>query len=58
MNKWFSEKMTSAEARHKLFSLLDGKTAEEREEINKEYQAVMPAINKRELERAAKGWLC
>ena len=58
MNKWFTENMTSNEAMHKLFSLLDGKTAEEREEINKEYQSVLPAINKRELERAANGWLC
>lgn len=58
MNRWFTEEMTSNEARYKLFSLLDGKTAKEREEINKEYRAVLPAINKRELDQAAKGWLC
>ena len=49
MNAMFNENMTSSEARHVLFSSVDGKTKEEIDRIKLEYDAVIPRIVKNEL---------
>ena len=49
MNVYFNENMTAAEARTKLFTIVDGKSAAEIEAIKKEYAAIAPILIKREL---------
>ncbi len=46
----FNENVTREEAWNVLFSSIDGKTKEEREEIIAEYMKVLPAIVEKELE--------
>lgn len=57
MNKWFSEDMSMNEARHKFFSILDGKSEEEKVAIKKEYYEVCKIIIKRDLELVKQGCL-
>ena len=45
----FTENMTREEAWDVLFSSVDGKTKEEREEIMSEYEKVLPVIVQKEL---------
>ncbi|WP_322181987.1 hypothetical protein [Neglectibacter caecimuris] len=55
MNKYFHEGMTVGELRTTLFTVVEGKTKEEIEEIKKEYSKILPIV----LERQQKeniGW--
>ena len=48
MANLFNEQMSSIEARFVLFTHTEGKTKEEKEEIFKQYKAVLPIIIERE----------
>ena len=56
MNVYFNENMTATEARMKLFTIVDGKSAAEIEAIKKEYAAIAPILIKRELKKHD-GWM-
>ena len=47
--KLFDENMSSVDAWRVLFTTMEGKTAEERAAIMAEYEAVLPAIIRREV---------
>ena len=55
-NKIFDESMTSSEARMAFFRAVEGKSAEEIEQIKDEYFRISDIILKRELELASQGW--
>ena len=44
MTKFFDEHMSYSEAQTVLFSVVVGKTKEEKERIKAEYSAILPAI--------------
>lgn len=52
MNVYFNENMTAAEARKKLFAIVDGKSADEIEAIKKEYAAIAPILIRREMKNS------
>ena len=52
----FNEEMSSSEARITLFKAIEGKTADEIEQIFAEYSTVIPAILEREHRLADEGW--
>lgn len=56
MSEWFSEDMTSNEARKKLFSLLKENSGRH-EEILNDYHAILSVITKKELNLAKEGWM-
>lgn len=50
----FNEQMTSLEARHVLYSNVDGKSKEEKEKLFAAYKKVLPAIIERETYEGSK----
>jgi len=58
MSAVFNVNMTSSEARIAYFKACEGKSKEEREEIQKKYFPVAFAIQEREINRALQGYLC
>ena len=52
----FNEHMTSSEARMVLFKAVEGKTADEIEEIKSAYSAIIPIILEKESRLANEGW--
>ena len=57
MNELFNVNMTSSEARLALLAAGEGKTKKERDEIFKAYVPIASIIGRREIQRAADGWM-
>ncbi len=55
--KWFTEEMSSDQARKVILSLSKEEYEKNKEEIMKEYGEVLSIIIPRETERALQGWL-
>jgi hypothetical protein len=58
MSSLFNENMSFIQALKTVFRESEGKSEEEQQGIHDEYAAVIPAINRREMELAEQGWMC
>ncbi len=49
--------MSNIELGYAYFAALDGKSKEEQPEIEKEYQAILPAWIEQQMKEVAEGWM-
>lgn len=57
MSKLFHKNMSNIELGYAYFAALDGKSKEEQAEIEKEYQAILPAWIEQQMKEVAEGWM-